>query len=633
MKSDLVNTVLNSSTELAIIATSPEGVIQVFNRGAELMLGYCAEEMLGKQTPAIFHEDNEVKAYASVLSANYGKDISGFRVFVHEPEIMGHESRMWTYIRKNKTRLTVNLTITPMRDEEMNIIGYMGIAQDITKIRSLESDLLISDRRFSDAFHSAAHGMGLVSIEGRWLDANAALCKMLGYEKNELLLLDFQRITHPDDLVPDLGLVNKLIDGEILSYQMEKRYLHKNGKIIYVLLSVSLVRDMQNVPLYFVSQIQDLTESKELEKQAVTRQKYLQLVLDAVADGIVTLDEQLVIEKHNPGASRILDNAGAELSGLSILKFIQANSQDKFADFCKAFITYNDGKDQKIEVLGRRSQKTDYELECHISKLEIENITKLVLVLRDISQLKHNERLKSEFVSTVSHELRTPLTAIKGSLELISLGALGEVNQSLLPVIDISIRNTLRLSNLINDLLDIDKLSVGKLELNTKEQRLMPIIEDVIALNSRFAEEYRVNLELFCGYDCWVNVDTQRLHQILANFISNAAKFSPLNSQVEIAVYPVEHSVRIAVRDYGSGISDDLKPRLFTRFSQGDGSDSRKKGGTGLGLAISKELATAMSASVGFSSQNGQGSTFYIDLPCKPAGEMRAQSTNLREVS
>jgi len=509
----------------------------------------------------------------------------------------------------------------------------MGIAQDITKIRSLESDLLISDRRFSDAFHSAAHGMGLVSIEGRWLDANAALCKMLGYEKNELLLLDFQRITYPDDLEPDLGLVKKLLDDEILSYQMEKRYFHKNGKIIYVLLSVSLVRDMQNVPLYFVSQIQDLTESKELEKQAVIRQKYLQLVLDAVADGIVTLDEQLVIEKHNPGATRILDHAGAELSGLSILNFIQKDSRDKFEDFCKAFITDNDGKDQKIEVLGQRSQKTDYELECHISKLEIENKIKLVLVLRDITQLKRTERMKSEFVSTVSHELRTPLTAIKGSLELISLGALGEVNQSLLPVIDISIRNTLRLSSLINDLLDIDKLSAGKLELNVQEHRLMPIIEDAIALNSRFAEEYKVSLELISGYDCWVNVDIQRFHQILANYLSNAAKFSPLNSQVEIAVYPVGRHVRVAVKDYGPGISDDLKPRLFTRFSQGDGSDSRKKNGTGLGLAISKELATAMSASVGFTSQNSQGSTFYIDLPCKTAGEMRAQAATFREVS
>jgi len=241
--------------------------------------------------------------------------------------------------------------------------------------------------------------------------------------------------------------------------------------------------------------------------------------------------------------------------------------------------------------------------------------------------------MKSEFVSTVSHELRTPLTAIKGSLELISLGTVGDLDQEIAPIMDVAIRNTLRLSCLINDLLDIDKLASGKLELNLKEQRLMPIIDDAIALNSRFAEEYKVHLELVEGYDCWVNVDSQRLQQILANFLSNAAKFSPLNSQVDITVSAIGEMVRVSVKDNGPGISDDFKSKLFTRFSQGDGSDSRKSSGTGLGLAISKELATAMNAKVGCISKIKHGSTFYIDLPCKSAGLVRSNISPLREVS
>lgn len=633
MKPDLVNAVLNSSTELAIIATCPDGVVQVFNRGAELMLGYSADEMVSKNTPAIFHDVKEVEAYSSVLSAKYQQEINGFNVFVFEPTRQGHECRMWTYLRKDGTRLTVNLTITPMKNESGELIGYMGIAQDITKIRSLESELLISDQRFSDAFHSATHGMGLVSIEGRWLDANAALCKIFGYEKNQLLLLDFQRITHPDDLEQDLEQVKQLIAGEILSYQMEKRYFHSNGSLVYALLSVSLVRDLQGVPLYFVSQIQDLTTKKEVELQSEARQRYLQLVLDAVADGIITLDKNLFIEKYNPGAVKIFHSFDDDISNVSILNFISDNDKQRFSSFCVNFLLDMKQSASRVEVEGIRKDFSTFEFECHISNLVIDEEPKAVLVIRDITQRKRTDKMKSEFVSTVSHELRTPLTAIKGSLELISLGAVGDLDQEIAPIMDVAIRNTLRLSCLINDILDIDKLASGKLELNLKEQRLMPIIDDAIALNSRFAEDYKVHLELVEGYDCWVNVDSQRLQQILTNYLSNAAKFSPLCSRVDITVSAIGEMVRVSVKDNGPGISDDFKSKLFTRFSQGDGSDSRKSSGTGLGLAISKELATAMNAKVGCISKIKHGSTFYIDLPCKPAGQVRSSISHLREVS
>ena len=633
MKSDLVNTVLNASTELAIIVTCPVGVIQVFNSGAEIMLGYAAAEMIGVSSPAIFHDSHEVRAYGAVLSAKYHETIEGFRVFVTEPERLGHEARMWSYIRKDGSALTVNLTVTPMRGSDNTIIGYMGIAQDISKIRSLESELLISDQRFSDAFHSAAHGMGLVSIEGRWLDANESLCKIFGYTKNQLLLLDFQTITHPDDLQRDLDQVTCLLAGEIPSYQMEKRYFHANGSVIYALLSVSLVRDHSGVPIYFVSQIQDFTHKKIAEVQSQARQTYLQLVLDTVADGIISLDEKYCIETTNPGASHILACAQQEMYGLSIFNFISPMDAARFRQACQAQSLSAGQAASWLELQGQRLDGDLFELEFQVSGLVIDDQQKSVVVLRDITQRKRMEHMKSEFVSTVSHELRTPLTAIKGSLELISLGAVGEVDDQVKPIMDIAIRNTLRLSSLINDLLDLDKLASGKLQLELREQSLMPIIEDAIALNLRFAEEYRVSLTLSAIYDCWVNVDARRLHQILANFLSNAAKFSPFNSDVDIMVTPVGGMVRIAVKDLGPGINEDFKVRLFTRFSQGDGSDRRRNSGTGLGLAISKELALAMNGQVGCISKPAFGSTFYLDLPCQPACFLRTPAPHLREVS
>lgn len=634
MKPDLVETVLNSSTELAIIATCPEGVIQVFNTGAELMLGYTAAEMIGLVTPAIFHDAYEVDTYASVLSAKYSEGITGFRALVTEPERLGHEARMWSYIRKNGSRLTVNLTITTMRDSDKQIIGYMGIAQDISKICSLESELLISDQRFSDAFHSAAHGMGLVSIEGRWLDTNESLCKIFGYTKNQLLLLDFQTITHPDDLQRDLDLLRQLLAGEIPSYQMEKRYFHADGSLIYALLSVSLVRDSAGVPIYFVSQIQDFTHKRVTEVQSQSRQKYLQLVLDTVADGIISLDANFCIETTNPGASHILACSQDDMSGLSIFNFIHSVDAQRFREVCQAQSLQAGQAPSWLELQGQRLDGGLFELECQVSGLVIDAAQKSVVVLRDITQRKRMEQMKSEFVSTVSHELRTPLTAIKGSLELISLGAVGDIDETVKPIMDVAIRNTLRLSSLINDLLDLDKLASGTLELELRDQPLMPIVEDAIALNLRFAAEYTVSLTLSATYDCCVRVDARRLHQILTNFLSNAAKFSPLNSDVEVTVMPIGDMVRIAVRDLGPGIKDDFKDRLFTRFSQGDGSDRRRKSGTGLGLAISKELALALKGQVGCISKPARGSTFYLDLPCQPATTVLwAAMPHLREVS
>jgi len=494
------------------------------------------------------------------------------------------------------------------------------------------TELLINDQRFSDAFHSATHGMGLVSIEGRWLDANASLCKIFGYTRQQLLARDFQSITHPDDLQQDLDLMARLLAGEIPSYQMDKRYLHARGDVIYALLSVSLVRAPAGVPLYFVAQIQDFTQRRLSEALSQSRQKYLQLVLDTVADGIVSLDANGCVETTNPGASQILGYTQADMTGMSIFHFIHHEDAERFRAVCHEQSQQPGHTPSWLELQGKRADGSLFELECQVSGLVIDGAQKSVVVLRDITQRKRMEYMKSEFVSTVSHELRTPLTAIKGSLELISLGALGELDDAMKPIMDVAIRNTVRLSSLINDLLDLDKLACGKLELELREQSLMPIIEDVIALNLRFAAEYRVSLALKASHDCWVNVDGRRLQQILANFLSNAAKFSPFHSEVNIRVMPVGEMVRIAISDHGPGIQDDFKHRLFTRFSQGDGSDRRRNSGTGLGLAISRELALAMQGQVGCISKPGHGSTFFLDLPCRTAGLQQPAAPCLREV-
>lgn len=609
--------VIDASTAVSIIAVRPDGLITLFNSGAERMLGYRASEMVGLQTPVCFHDEQEVREHGELLSQRYGRPISGFDVFSETAKQGGHENKAWTYIRKDGTQLRVSLTVTAIRDDSGQVSGYLGIATDMTALKELEDELSISQLSFLNAFETAAHGMALVSPAGRWLEVNKPLCTMLGYSREELLAKDFQSITHPDDLNEDLDFVSQLLAGVMPNYQMQKRYIHCDGHIIHSLIIVSLVRDRQAKPLYFVSQIQDMTDKRLAEEALRSSENYLRTIMDNVVDTIITIDERGCIESFNHAAERMFGYAETEIRGRNISCLMPEPYRSQHDGYLHHYLKTGQAKVIGVgrEVEGMRADGTTFQMELQVSGLVFLGQRKFIGVVRDITVRKRVERMKDEFVSTVSHELRTPLTAIAGSLELVASGALGALDETQQEVLDIACRNSLRLTNLINDLLDMDKLVSGQLDFDMRSQALMPLISEALILNQSYADQFSVRFDIITAVDCQVMVDAARLQQILANFLSNAAKFAPSGSVVSIAVMDAdEHRVRVQVTDTGPGIPEEFRSRLFTKFSQIDGSDSRPRSGTGLGLAISKELAERLHGSVGC--QFGlSGTSFFVELP------------------
>lgn len=300
---------VDASDEVAVMATDPQGMITLFNSGAERLLGYTADDVVGRVDPGIFHEPDEIAVFLAPLADAEGRLPTVFQALAAQAQGRTF-SRQWTFLRKDGQRRQVRLSISRMDGADGQRIGYVGMAIDITEMQQARAEARLAAEKFAGAFTSAALGMALVSLEGRWLDVNEALCRILGYPREELLQVDFQRLTHPDDLQADLALVQDLLAGRRNSYHLEKRYLNRNGNVIWARLSVSLVRNERGAPLHFVSQIQDVTSQRSSEQRLYESEQRSRITLDAVTDIVVSVTLAGRIEYANAAAVRMLASPG-----------------------------------------------------------------------------------------------------------------------------------------------------------------------------------------------------------------------------------------------------------------------------------------------------------------------------------
>lgn len=319
--------VVDASDEVAVIATDIDGVVNLFNTGAQKLLGYRPDEVIGRVNPGLFHDPEEMRAYLQPQMGADGRLPTVFEA-LSARAAQGTWSHQWTFLRKDGERRQVRLSISPLDCAGGNRIGYVGMAVDLTPLLQVREQAFLASEKFAGAFSSAALGMALVSLEGRWLDVNDSLCGILGYTRAELLLIDFQTLTHPDDLHTDLALLGDLLAGRREHYHMEKRYLGKAGNLVWGRLSVSLVRTESGEPLHFVSQIQDVTAQRLSGQQLRESEQRTRVTLDAVADMVLTLDLHGGIQYANAAATRALAGEGAEaLAGSQLQEVVELTTE------------------------------------------------------------------------------------------------------------------------------------------------------------------------------------------------------------------------------------------------------------------------------------------------------------------
>jgi PAS domain S-box-containing protein len=270
----------------------------------------------------------------------------------------------------------------------------------------------------------------------------------------------------------------------------------------------------------------------------------------------------------------------------------------------------------RLEVQALRREGEGFPVEFLVTPLP-SRIDPIVRVFaRDLSDRREVDRMKDEFVCMVSHELRTPLTSIQGSLGLVAGGVAGPLSPQAKTMIGIAYRNCDRLVRLVNDILDVAKIESGKMVFNLKELDLLPVITQAVDAMKGYADKFQVNIEVAKSLDiARSRIDADRFVQVITNLISNAVKFSPAETTVELSVGLRDEQLEIRVTDRGPGIPEEFRSRIFQKFAQAKSSDTRHIKGTGLGLNISKVIVERMGGTIGFETQTGLGTTFFFTLP------------------
>lgn len=362
----------------------------------------------------------------------------------------------------------------------------------------------------------------------------------------------------------------------------------------------------------FIHAIHVASARRKAEAFVLEQESRLRAQFDNANDTIIGFDEYGIIESVNPAGENLSGYLAEDLIGKHLALLLPDCCGNKVGSASSFDMSMLRGLHESM-LHNRRAERIPVEISTN--QIEMPGNNLYCSVIRDLSERHKVDRMKNEFVATVSHELRTPLTSIQGALKLINSGVLENNAEKQKELLGIAQNNAERLLLLVNDLLDMEKIESGKLELFRQSLDLIQVLQQTQQQMESYAHKFDVSLTLLeHPTQAMVVADPNRLAQIFANLLSNAIKFTEKDTQVEIWVDDRTDYFRVSVRDYGPGITSQFKQRLFDKFTQADASSSRKQAGSGLGLSISKQLIELMGGHIAFVEAH-PGTQFYIDVP------------------
>lgn len=359
--------------------------------------------------------------------------------------------------------------------------------------------------------------------------------------------------------------------------------------------------------------------NKKLQVEIVNHERNEKLLAQLAAivefsnDGIIGLDVNGIIQSWNQGAEKLYGYHENDMLGKSIMVITTIEQHDLLQSMMTQVL--NDLNFESIEL--ERQNKYGEFISVSVTLSPIKNEKGVVIGIssmdRDISEKKKIDTIKNEFISVVSHELRTPLTAIKGSLSLL-LSDKKTDSETTTRLLGIAYSNSERLIQLINDILDIEKIETGKLEFKFSLINIKEIIKLAINETKFYADKFHVEIRFRQAEDAYIEGDIDRLVQVMTNLLSNAIKFTHKLTTVDVTMAKRDDKIRVAITDHGDGIPKAFQANIFQKFTQADSSSSRLKGGTGLGLSICKGILAAHHSDIQFTTEEGKGTTFYFEL-------------------
>ena len=569
--------------------------------GWRKMLGLEARETATNSSAllAMVHADDVAGVKASMRDA-----VNGASPDYREEHRVRRSDGEWIWILSRGEVLERDAAGKPLR--------MVGTNQDVTERKRAEMALMEHDERLRLALETAgmvSWNLDLTTDQFTWQDDPQRLIGPPppgGYA-------GLRDMVYIEDLVRFIrGFKDVAAAGGTYSDQFRIR--RTDGRVVWVSAHGHAEHDLTGKVTRIIGVAQDVSEIKEAEQALRASEAQMRLVTDTVPAVISYHDALERIRFCNLAMARMVGSSREEMIGKPLSEVLGENA---YGHVRPQVLRALAGEEVRFERTAE-TPRGPVDLSVHYvprrnSYGEVEGFYALAT---DITELKRFDRMKSEFVSTVSHELRTPLTSIRGSLGVLAGGVAGPLPEKARSFIDIALNNCERLIRLINDILDIEKIESGKISFVLRPLELMDLIEQTVKANEGFAAQQEIRLRVVAALPgAKVHADGDRLAQVLTNLVSNACKFSPPGSTVDVAVTRDDGRLRVAVADHGPGIPEEFLERIFQRFSQADASDARQKGGTGLGLSISKAIVERLGGEIGFTTEPGKGATFYFFLP------------------